>query len=103
MSNVKIFRLQTGEDLIAGKSEKSSAEVYHLKKPFVIIPMQKQPGGPVQLQMTAYMPYSDDTTVEMDKTKIMAEVTPKADILNSYNANVGSGIIQAAKPKLITD
>ena len=39
----------------------------------------------------------------MNKTKIMAEVTPKADILNSYNANVGSGIIQAAKPKLITD
>jgi len=103
MSNVKIFRLQTGEDVIADKSEQSSTQVVHMKKPFVIIPMQSKPGGPVQLQMTPYMPYSDDTVVKIDSAKIMAEVAPKSDILNSYNANVGSGIIQAAKPKLITD
>lgn len=103
MSNVKIFRFATGEDIIADKTTDSSESVSHLKQPFVIIPMQTKPGGPVQLQMTPYMPYSDDKIVKISNDKIVAEVEPKTDIKNSYNANVGSGIIQAAKPKLIVE
>jgi hypothetical protein len=103
MSNVKIFRLTTGEDLIAVKEEKSSVSVSYLKQPFVIIPMQSKPGGPVQLQMTPYMPYSDDRVIKIDNDKIIAEVEPKIDLKNSYNQNTGVGIIQAAKPKLIVD
>jgi len=103
MSNVKIFRLTTGEDLIANKEDNSTVSITYLKQPFVIIPMQSKPGGPVQLQMTPYMPYSDDKVVKISCEKIVTEVEPKPDIKNSYNQNTGIGIIQAAKPKLIVE
>jgi hypothetical protein len=102
MSNVKIFRLTTGEDVIADKVDLVD-NLLHLKNTFVIIPMQKQPGGPVQLQMSPYMPYSNDQVVVISKDKIITEVEPKAEILNSFKQSLGIGIIQPAKPSLITE
>tara|TARA_B110000503_G_C7045021_1_gene369854 strand:- start:435 stop:767 length:333 start_codon:yes stop_codon:yes gene_type:complete len=102
MSNVKIFRLTTGEDVIADKVT-SADELLHLKNAFVIIPLQKQPGGPVSLQLSPYMPYSNDQIVVMSKDKVITEVEPKIEILNSFKQNLGIGIIQPAKPSLITE
>lgn len=102
MSNVKIFRLTTGEDVIADKAD-TVDNLLHLKNAFVIIPTQKQPGGPVALQLSPYMPYSNDQIVVISKDKIMTEVEPKSEILNSFKQSLGIGIIQPAKPSLITE
>ena len=99
MSEVRIVRMSTGEDIIA--SVERGADIVTLKKPFVIIPMQPQPGKPVQLMMTPYMPYSADANVEISKDKVVTIVKPKDDILKSYQANI-SQIITPNK-ELITE
>ena len=94
MSNLKIFRLSTGEDVIGQKIDNNNSEVTDIKQPFVIVPMQSKPGGPVSLALTPYMPYAEEDTVSIKKNNIIG---------NSYNQHLGSGIIQAKKPKLIID
>ena len=100
MKNVMVIRLQTGEDLIAEVQEEGT-DVVMLKKAFVIIPMQSKPGQPVQLMMTPYMPYSADDVISIAIDKIVTQVKPKKDILNSYQQNTSS-IITADKG-LITE
>ncbi len=100
MKNVMVIRLQTGEDIIAEVSEENT-NVVILKKAFVIIPMQSKPGQPVQLMMTPYMPYSADDVISIATDKIVTQVKPKKDILNSYQQNTSS-IITADKG-LITE
>ena len=103
MSEVKIFRLSTGEDVIGLKLDSKKEQHTTIKQAFVIVPMQSQPGGPVSLALTPYMPYAEEDTVSIKKNNIVAEVNPKTEIGNSYNQHLGSGIIQAKKPKLIID
>ena len=99
---VKIFRLTTGEDVIAQKQHQSG-ELTEIKKAFVIIPTQAAPGKPVQLMLTPYLPYAKDEVITLKRDHIIAEVQPKKDIKNSYNYHLGTGIIEPSKPSLITE
>lgn len=103
MSDLKIFRLSTGEDVIGIKQETSNTEVVDIKQPFVIVPMQSKPGGPVSLALTPYMPYAEEDTVSIKRNNVVAEVNPKTEIGNSYHQHLGTGIVQFKKPKLIID
>ena len=100
MSDVKILRLSTGEDVIAKVTNNSDAGTVTLKQPFVIIPHQQGPGKPVQLMMTLYSPYSKDDTVDLKDNNIISMVEPKDEILKSYQQNTSS-IVTA--PGLITE
>ena len=99
MKSVKIIRLQTGEDIIG---EVTEGDVVSIKKPFTIIPMQAQPGKPVQLILTPWMPYTDDKNLTIDSSKVITIATPKPDILKSYEQNI-SELIGVQKPGLITE
>ena len=92
------MRLQTGEDIIG---EVEEGVVYSIKKPFTIIPMQSQPGKPVQLILTPWMPYTNDRTLIIDCSKVITIATPKPDILKSYEHNISE--IITSKPGLITE
>ena len=104
MSNVKILRLITGEDVIAKVEENDQG--LSLNKPFVIIPHQQGPGKPVQLMMTLYSPYSKSDSVTIKNDKVISMVEPKEEILTSYQQNTSSilttpGLITESKlPKL---
>ena len=106
MSDVKILRLSTGEDVIAKVTNNSDAGTITLKQPFVIIPHQQGPGKPVQLMMTLYSPYSKNDTVDLKDANIISIVDPKDEILTSYQQNTSSilttpGLITESKlPKL---
>ena len=99
MKNVKIIRLQTGEDIIGDVSE--SQQVVTIKKPFTIIPMQAQPGKPVPVVLTPWMPYTVARELTIDTNKVITIATPKPDILKSYEMNVSE--IITSKPGLITE
>jgi hypothetical protein len=103
MAEVKIFRLSTGEDVIGQKTEDSDSNLTHIKQPFVIVPMQSKPGGPVSLALTPYMPYAEEEIIVLKTNNIVTEVDPKLEIKNSYNQHLGAGIVQLKKPKLIID
>ncbi len=98
MQDVKILRLVTGEDVIAKVGENDQG--VSLYKPFVIIPMQSEPGKPVQLMMTPYAPYAKGDYITIRSDKIVSTVEPKDEILKSYQSNT-SKIIQT--PGLITE
>lgn len=99
---IKILRLSTGEDVI-GQIQNQSGEITEIKKAFVIIPTQSAPGKPVQLMLTPYLPYATEDVIKIKREHIIAEVSPKTDIKNSYNYHLGTGIIQPRKPELITE
>ena len=99
MSDVKIMRLSTGEDIIAKVVDKT-VETTKLNKPFVIIPHQQGPGKPVQLMMTLYSPYSKNDTVDLKDANIISSVDPKDEILSSYQQNTSSIL---TTPGLITE
>ena len=88
MSEVKLLRLSTGEDIIAKVGENDQG--VSLNKPFVIIPTQSAPGKPVQLMMTPYMPYADDDLITIAMDKVVTTVKPKKEILASYQKNTSS-------------
>ena len=99
MSNVKILRLSTGEDVIADVGENDQG--VSLNKPFVIIPQQKGPGQPIQLMMSLYNAFGKGDTITVAKDKIVFMTDPKDDIKNNYEANT-SKIITPTKG-LITE
>lgn len=89
MSEVKIVRMSTGEDVIS-TVDKDSVGNYTMKKPFVIVPTQSAPGQPVKLMLTPYMPYAEDDKITISADKVVTSVKPKKDILDSYNQNTSS-------------
>ena len=100
MSQVKILRMTTGEDVIAKLGENDQGISLH--KPFVIIPQQSAPGKPIQLMMSLYNAFGKSDTITVEKDKIVFMTEPKDDLLKSYSQNT-STIISATTPGLITE
>ena len=100
MSEVKVIRLTTGEDIIA-KIQSQTSDHTEMDKAFVIIPPQKAPGQPVQLMMTPYMPYADKDTIKIRTANIVTSVDPKREILASYQQNTSR--ILTPRSELITE
>ena len=86
MSEVKVLRLSTGEDVIA-KVDMNSGSNITLNKPFVIIPQQMGPGKPVQLMMSLYNAFGKGDSVEVAKDKVVFMTEPKDEIKSSYEQN----------------
>ena len=86
MSEVKVLRLSTGEDIVAKVDETSGSNVT-LNKPFVIIPRQMAPGKPVELMMSLYNAFGKGESVTLSKDKIVFMTEPKDEIKNSYEQN----------------
>lgn len=85
MSEVKVIRMTTGEDVIAKVN--TGTEYHTLEKPFVIIPQQLGPGKPVQLMMSLYNAFGKGDKVEVAKDKVVFMTEPKDEIKASYEQN----------------
>jgi len=85
MSEIKVIRLSTGEDVIAKVDR--GADYITLEKPFVIIPQQLGPGKPVQLMMSLYNAFGKGDKVEVAKDKVVFITEPKDEIKASYEQN----------------
>ena len=101
MSDVKVIRMTTGEDVIAKVGENDGG--ISLNKPFVIIPQQLGPGKPVQLMMSLYNAFGKSDTITIDQDKVVFMTDPKDDIKSNYEANTSkiitkpSGLITETK------
>ena len=76
MSDVKIVRLQTGEDVIA-KLDKDTTVIIILKN--LLLSFQQSHQSTVQLMMTPYMPYDEDK-ITISRYEVTT-VKPKKEIL----------------------
>jgi len=98
---IRLYRLTTGEDVIGTPVEEDTTELQQaIKKPFVLIPMQGQPGKPMQIGFHPYIPYTKDEIVKIKKANIVTETTPDDNMVNAYQQNTGQ--LVTPKSKIIT-
>ena len=98
---IRLYRLSSGEDVIGTPQESDRANHVALKKPFVLIPMQGQPGKPMQIGFHPYIPYTKDKTIKIKKANIITETTPDNNMINAYQQNTGA-LVTPPKAKIIT-
>jgi|TARA_R110000824_G_C14992288_1_gene655334 hypothetical protein len=88
MSDIKLIRLTSGEELIA-KTEKIDDVSYILKKPAILIPAGKD-----QLAFGQWLPYADiEEGIEIPSQFVIFVTDPMDELLNQYNTSFGSGIV----------
>ena len=98
---IRLYRLTTGEDVIGTPVKADTTEaVQAIKKPFVLIPMQGQPGKPMQIGFHPYIPYTKDEVIKVNKNNIIAESTPDTNMVNAYQTNTGQ--LVTPKKSIIT-
>jgi len=107
---IKLYRLTTGEDVIGTPVEEGDPlqegelenhfDYEYIKKPFVLIPMQGQPGKPMQIGFHPYIPYTKDEVIKIKKANIVTETNPDNNMKSAYEQNTGS--LLTPKKSIIT-
>ena len=97
---IRLYRLTSGEDVIGTPVDSDKANHLALKKPYVLIPMQGQPGKPMQIGFHPYIPYTKDEVIHIKEANIIAETTPDDKMIGAYQQNTGQ--IVTPKSKIIT-
>ena len=101
MSNVKIVKLVSGEELLAEVTELASTLPVTLKNPvrILVIPNKLDPKTP-QVGFAPWAEFSEEKTFAIDKSHILCIMTPINEFVQQYRSMFG-GIIPAAQSKLI--
>ena len=88
MKNIKVVRLQTGEELIG--SVKEDGDMIFVDKAAIILP-----AGQGKIGLAPYMPYCDfdSTTLELQKRHVVFIVSPVEEFANQYNTSFGNGLV----------
>lgn len=94
MDNIKVYKLVTGEKVVA-KEEEHTAEYVIIKDPISMVAVPGQ-NGQIGYGMMPFMPIVDSDRFNIPRDKIIISGDPVTDILNKYNSMFGSGI-QIAK------
>ena len=89
--NVKLFRLNSGEEIIARFSENDTH--YTLKDPAVLIPMQQG-----QIGIMPWLVYTKAAQgLNIPKTFIAFAVDPLDELKEQYDASLNKGIVAPSK------
>jgi hypothetical protein len=88
MSEIKVFKLINGEELISQVTSGSESGFF-LEKPANIMMQQTERG--VGVGMAPYMPYANGK-IYLYATAIASEASPDLQLENEYNRLFGSGI-----------
>ena len=89
MSEVKLVKLITGEELLA--SVTNYEKTMMLEKPYVMVM------GPEGTGIMPWIPYAETDNVEIDKDKIIVVLELKEQVKTSYSKMVGKIILNENK------
>ncbi len=82
MSNIVLFKLISGEELMAEVKLRGAAiEVQNA----VALVYQQVGEGRMSVGFAPYMAYADEDSIKINPTAIASEATPKDQILQEYN------------------
>ena len=96
MSEIKIVRLTSGEELIA-KVEQVDNISYILKKPAILIPTGKD-----QLAFGQWLPYADiKDGIEILSEYVVFVVNPMKEMAAQYEETFGSGLVVPSKAGVV--
>lgn len=87
MSEVKLVRMKSGEELIGKVSETENG--YRVEKPTVLVPT-----GNGSVGLMPYMPYTKavDEGLDVPADFVLFVLELHTELLNHYNTNFGSGL-----------
>ena len=92
-NDIKIFRLLSGEEIVAEYTYTTDDDVYVLKNCAIIIP-----GGRGSIALSPWMPYAaSENGIEISNKSIAFSIEPHEALLEEYNDAFSSN---AGKPKL---
>jgi hypothetical protein len=89
MSDVKVFKMINGEEIIA-EVVKENVSYFELKNPANIM-LQQTGNGQMGVGIAPYMPYATGN-VKLYVGAIASEAEPERSMINEYNRIFGSGI-----------
>ena len=89
MSEVKLVRLKSGEELI-GKCTINEDGTTHIDKPVILVPT-----GEGSVGLMPYMPYTDIATsgVDVPADFVLFVLGLHEELFNHYNSQFGSGLV----------
>ena len=91
MTDVKLLRLTTGEDVVAEVTFSDDVTTT-IKKPFVLIPMaQNQSSGEeTRLFFSPFIPFSENEEMIIKEENIITVNEPKSEIRDNYLQYIGA-------------
>ena len=92
--NIKLIRLQTGEDLMGDVLINENGDVV-IENPCMVYVRPNSTGTGASIGLTRWMPYADTKKFKIDNKWIVVLTDPEADLKNEYNKAFGSGIVVA--------
>lgn len=93
--SVKLIKLSNGEELLAEISSASPIPTsVVLKNPVrvIVMPNKIDPKTP-NIGFAPWAEFSDDKTIEVDKSHILATMTPIKEFVNQYNSMFGGLVV----------
>ena len=96
MTDVKLLRLTTGEDIVAEVTNQEYSDndktVTTIKKPFVLIPMAQNPSTNQEskLYFSPFIPFAENEEFDIKEENIITVNEPKADIRDNYLNYIGA-------------
>ena len=90
---VKLFRLKSGEDIIAEHVQGKIGQNITIENPAMLMPMSDGRGNQVQVGLAPWMPFSAEKRFDLPGDWILLMTEPAPDIVNNYNQVFGSGIV----------
>lgn len=98
MSNIIVFKLVSGEEMI-GEVFKELDNHVEVKNPSVVMLQRTEQG--VGVALMPYMPYCDGA-IKFARSAMVAEGDPSQNMINEYNRIYGAGIQIAPASALAT-
>ena len=91
--NIKLIRLTTREELLAEVLESSDANFICVKNPVrvIVMPNKIDPKAP-SVGFTPWIEFTDDKEFSIDKSHVVAIVTPIPEFVNQYSS-MFSGLV----------
>ena len=96
MTDVKLLRLTTGDDIVAEITNQEYADnnktITTVKKPFVLIPMAQNPSqnSESKLYFSPFIPFAENDEFDIKEENIITVNEPKADIRDNYLNYIGA-------------
>lgn len=88
--NIKLIRLQTGEDLMGDVLINENNDVV-IENPCMVY--VRPTGNSASVGITRWLPYSAEKSFTIDSKWVVVITDPVDDLKNEYNKVFGSGII----------
>ena len=97
VSNLKIIRLSTGEELLGEVTEQGTSKVV-VKNPvrIAIVPSQADPKNP-SVAFAPFVQWTDDKELSLNANHVIVIATPIPEFVNQYNSMFGGLVVPNSK------